>query len=101
MPIRPANLATMSAAIADALAGASAGTTATVTFESGHRQAVEGGGCRTLDAAQGGVVAIETTDPVKYALFAGTTCQGTRAVASGSGSATFDTPVLAGAIVLG
>ncbi|MBV2365146.1 phosphatase [Streptomonospora nanhaiensis] len=105
MPIRPANLATMSATIAGALAGMRAGDEpprpVTVVFESGHRQVVEGGGCRTLESDQGGVVAIETQVATRYALFAGTSCQGGRAVASGSGSVSFGDPVLAGAIVLG
>jgi hypothetical protein len=95
----------MSATIAGAAAGMSAGGAATrpvtVVFESGHRQTVEGGGCRVLDSDQGGVVAIDTEAPTKYALFAGTTCQGGRAIASGSGSVAFGDPVLAGAIVLG
>ncbi|MFC3998360.1 phosphatase [Nocardiopsis sediminis] len=104
MPIRPANLATMSATIAGALAGMSGRDRTrpvTVTFESGHRQVVEGGGCRVLDSDQGGVVAIETESPTKFALYAGNSCQGARAVASGSGSVTFGDPLLAGAIVLG
>ncbi|GAB3439735.1 hypothetical protein GCM10027570_04390 [Streptomonospora sediminis] len=105
MPIRPANLATMSATIAGALSGMRAGKDSvrpvTVTFESGHRQVVDSGGCRALESDQGGVIAIESDTAAKYALFAGTSCQGTRAVTSGRGSATFRQPVLAGAIVLG
>ncbi|QBI52100.1 phosphatase [Streptomonospora litoralis] len=106
MPIRPANLATMSATIAGALSGMRAGRAdsvrpVTVTFESGHEQVVDTGGCRALEADQGGVVAIEADAVAKYALFAGTSCQGGRAVTSGRGSVTFSQPVLAGAIVLG
>ncbi|ASU82082.1 phosphatase [Nocardiopsis gilva YIM 90087] len=105
MPIRPANLATMSATIAGALAGMSGAADrerpVTVTFESGHRQVVEAGGCRVLDADQGGVVSIGTEVPTRYALYEGTSCQGGRAIATGSGSVTFNDPVLAGAIVVG
>ncbi|CAM4201760.1 phosphatase [Nocardiopsis rhodophaea] len=105
MPIRPANLATMSATIAGALAGMS-GTAGhvrpvTVTFESGHEQVVEAGGCRVLDADQGGVVSIGTEAPTRYALYEGTSCQGGQALATGSGSVTFGDPVPAGAIVVG
>ncbi|GAA4897003.1 phosphatase [Streptomonospora salina] len=106
MPIRPTNLATMSATIAGALSPtrSDSGDTVrpvTVTFESGHRQVVDTGGCRSLESAQGGVVAIEAEAAAKYALFAGTSCQGGRAIASGRGPATFGDPILAGAIVLG
>ncbi|MBB6173970.1 hypothetical protein HNR23_004030 [Nocardiopsis mwathae] len=95
----------MSATIAGALAGLSGpehrARPVTVTFESGHRQVVEGGGCRVLDSEQGGVVSIGTEVPTRYALFAGTSCQGGQAIATGSGSVTFGDPVLAGAIVVG
>ncbi|GAA1762929.1 MULTISPECIES: phosphatase [Streptomonospora] len=106
MPIRPANLATMSATIAGARSGMrserdEAVKPVTVTFESGHRQVVDSGGCRALESEQGGVIAIETDDDARYALFAGTSCQGGRAITSGRGSTTFSQPVLAGAIVLG
>ncbi|WP_046470462.1 hypothetical protein [Allosalinactinospora lopnorensis] len=105
MPIRPANLATMSATIAGALGGVPAGESrppkVTLTFESGYQQVIDGGGCRVLTSGEGGVTAIDTESPTKYALFAGTNCQTGRAVASGSGSVRFGDPVLAGAIVLG
>lgn len=105
MPIRPTNLATMSATIAGAIAGLSSreetSVVVTVTFESGHRQVVEGGGCRTLETGQGGVVGVESEGRARFALFAGTSCQGSRALASGNGSVRFGDPVLAGAIVIG
>ena len=105
VPIRPANLATMSATIAGAIAGLSnrEGRTPPVkiTFESGFQQTVEQGGCRMLKTGQGGVTAITTETRVKFALFAGTSCQGSRALASGHGSVSFGDPVLAGAIVIG
>lgn len=106
MPIRPTNLATMSATIAGALSGMRSDSErtirpVTVTFESGHRQVVDTGGCRSLESDQGGVVAIEAEAASKYALFLGTSCQGGRAVTSGRGSVNFSQPVLAGAIVLG
>lgn len=105
MPIRPTNLATMSATIAGTTdAGGpddSEPSRVTLTFESGHQQVVEGGGCRALDSEEGGVTAIDTPAPTKFALFAGTNCQTVRAVASGNGSVRFDAPILAGAIVLG
>nr|WP_155999056.1 phosphatase [Streptomonospora sp. PA3] len=96
----------MSATIAGALSGMRPARDesvrpVTVTFESGHRQVVDAGGCRALACDQGGVVAIETGPGSKYALFAGDTCQGGRAITSGRGSVTFSQPVLAGAIVLG
>lgn len=102
MPIRPANLATMSATIAGAISGmANEEETAPVrvTFESGHEQTVENGGCRVLETGQGGVVEIDGES--RFALFAGTSCQGSRTLASGHGSVRFGTPVLAGAIVIG
>ena len=102
MPIRPANLATMSATISGAISGMSSKDETApvlVTFESGHEQSVENGGCRTLETGQGGVVEIEGGS--RFALFAGTSCQGSRSLASGSGSVRFGTPVLAGAIVIG
>ncbi|MDA2805572.1 phosphatase [Nocardiopsis suaedae] len=102
MPIRSANLATMSATIAGAKAGTRGGPgRAVVVFESGHRQEVEGGGCRRLDAEQGGVVSVETEKATRFALFKGTSCQGGKADATGTGPVTFGVPVLAGAIVLG
>ena len=100
MPIRPANLATMSATIAGAIAGLSQreeqAPQVRVTFESGYEQKVENGGCR-----QGGVTGITTEGKVRFALFSGTSCQGSRALASGHGSVSFGDPVLAGAIVIG
>ncbi|MET9713103.1 hypothetical protein ACFW3Z_18840 [Nocardiopsis alba] len=103
MPIRPAHLATMSATIADAISGLSSEEEETapvhVTFESGHRQTVDNGGCRVLETGQGGVVEIEGES--RFALFAGTSCQGSRTLASGHGAVRFGTPVLAGAIVIG
>ncbi|MEU3015781.1 MULTISPECIES: hypothetical protein [unclassified Nocardiopsis] len=103
MPIRPANLATMSATIAGAISGMASKKEDTapmrVTFESGHEQSVENGGCRVLETGQGGVVEIE--GEYRFALFAGTSCQGSRTLASGQGSVRFGTPVLAGAIVIG
>ncbi|MFD0773733.1 phosphatase [Streptomonospora algeriensis] len=106
MPIRPTNLATMSATIAGALSGMRSDSDrsvrpVTVTFESGHRQVVDTGGCRALESDQGGVMSIEAEPAAKYALFIGDSCQGGRAVTSGRGSVTFSQPVLAGAIVLG
>ncbi|GAB3711979.1 hypothetical protein [Nocardiopsis oceani] len=102
MPIRPANLATMSATISGAISGMSSKDKTApvlVTFESGHEQTVENGGCRILETGQGGVVEIEGES--RFALFAGTSCQGSRSLASGHGSVRFGTPVLAGAIVIG
>ncbi|WP_026117334.1 hypothetical protein [Nocardiopsis alkaliphila] len=102
MPIRPANLATMSATIAGAISGMANEEEAApvrVTFESGHEQTVENGGCRVLETGQGGVVEIDGES--RFALFAGTSCQGSRTLASGHGSVLFGTPVLAGAIVIG
>ncbi|WP_159944169.1 MULTISPECIES: hypothetical protein [unclassified Nocardiopsis] len=105
MPIRPANLATMSATIAGAIAGLShreeQAPTVRVTFESGYEQIVENGGCRALKTGQGGVTGITTEGKAKFALFSGTSCQGSRALASGHGSVSFGDPVLAGAIVIG
>ncbi len=105
VPIRPANLATMSATIAGAIAGLSnredQAPPVKITFESGFQQTVEQGGCRALKTGQGGVTAIATEAKVKFALFAGTSCQGSRALASGHGSVSFGDPVLAGAIVIG
>ncbi|WP_285733138.1 hypothetical protein [Nocardiopsis sp. ATB16-24] len=105
MPIRPANLATMSATIAGAIAGLTQreeqAPQVRVTFESGYEQKVENGGCRTLKTGQGGVTGITTEGKVKFALFSGTSCQGSRALASGHGSVSFGDPVLAGAIVIG
>ena len=105
MPIRPANLATMSATIAGAIAGLSSrqdqAPPVRVTFESGYQQTVENGGCRTLYLKDRGVTEIYTESRVKFALFAGTSCQGSRALASGHGSVSFGDPVLAGAIVIG
>ncbi|MFD6948809.1 hypothetical protein A6A08_14860 [Nocardiopsis sp. TSRI0078] len=105
MPIRPANLATMSATIAGAIAGLSnreeQAPPVRVTFESGYEQTLENGGCRTLKTGQGGVTGITTESKVRFALFAGTSCQGSRALASGHGSVSFGDPVLAGAIVIG
>ena len=105
MPIRPANLATMSATIAGAIAGLSSkedqAPPVRVTFESGYRQTVENGGCRALKNGQGGVTEISTDSKVKFALFSGNSCQGSRALASGHGTVSFGDPVLAGAIVIG
>lgn len=105
MPVRPVNLATMSATIAGACGTSGTGDATTrsaaVTFESGYRQVVAGGGCRLLACGQGGVVGVDADTSVRYALFAGTACQGGRVVASGNGPAGFDAPVLAGAIVVG
>lgn len=105
VPIRPANLATMSATIAGAISGLSSkqeqAPPVRVTFESGYQQTVANGGCRTLKTGQGGVVEIASDSKVKFALFAGTSCQGSRALASGHGSVSFGDPVLAGAIVIG
>lgn len=105
MPIRPANLATMSATIAGAISGLSrkGDETATVrvTFESGHQQSLNNGGCRPLETGQGGVTEVATEARVKFALFAGTSCQSSRALASGHGTVSFADPVLAGAIVIG
>jgi hypothetical protein len=105
VPIRPANLATMSATIAGAIAGLSSrddqAPPVRVTFESGYQQTVENGGCRTLKTGQGGVTEVSTEAKVKFALFSGTSCQGSRALASGHGTVTFGDPVLAGAIVIG
>ncbi|MBB4934212.1 hypothetical protein F4561_005032 [Lipingzhangella halophila] len=98
----------MSATIAGATSAGASGDTApsrvTLTFESGHQQVIEGGGCRALQSGEGGVTAIDTespTSPTKFALFAGPNCQTGRAVASGNGPVRFGAPVLAGAIVLG
>ncbi|MCY9786255.1 hypothetical protein KIK06_20380 [Nocardiopsis sp. EMB25] len=105
MPIRPANLATMSATIAGAVSGMSNGeddaATVRITFESGFEQTVRNGGCRTLKTGQGGVVEIDSEANVRFALFSGTSCQGSRALASGHGTVRFGNPVLAGAIVIG
>lgn len=105
MPIRPTNLATMSATIAGAISGISSkggpADTVRVTFESGFEQTVENGGCRSLKTGQGGVTEISSTSGTRFALFAGTSCQGSRALASGHGTVTFGDPVLAGAIVIG
>ncbi|GAB3478496.1 phosphatase [Nocardiopsis coralliicola] len=104
MPIRPANLATMSATLAGARGhrgGERSRASVTVVFESGHRQEVEGGGCRPLDSEQGGVVALEADSDTKFALYSGTSCQGGRAIATGSGAVDFGVALLAGAIVLG
>lgn len=105
MPIRPTNLATMSATIAGAISGMSnkddKETTVRIVFESGHEQLVDNGGCRPLETGQGGVVTIDSDSKVRFALFAGTSCQGSRALASGHGSVTFGDPVLAGAVVIG
>ncbi|NYH52367.1 hypothetical protein HNR06_001956 [Nocardiopsis arvandica] len=96
----------MSATIAGAIAGLSSreedqAPPVRVTFESGYEQTLENGGCRTLKTGQGGVTGIATESKVKFALFAGTSCQGSRALASGHGSVSFGDPVLAGAIVIG
>ncbi|RNL84392.1 hypothetical protein [Halostreptopolyspora alba] len=105
MPIRPANLATMSATIAGTTGTGgpddSEPSRVTLTFESGYQQVVEGGGCRALEPGEGGVTAVDTPAPTKFALFTGTSCQTGRAVASGNGSVRFGSPILAGAIVLG
>ncbi|GHD35159.1 hypothetical protein [Nocardiopsis kunsanensis] len=104
MPIRPANLATMSATIAGAISGMSDKDdkdTVRVVFESGYEQIVENGGCRPLETGQGGVVTIDGDSSVRFALFAGTSCQTSRALASGHGSVSFGDPVLAGAVVIG
>lgn len=105
MPIRSTNLATMSATIAGAISGLSnkgeRSGAVRVTFESGHEQVVEHGGCRTLETGQGGVVEISGESRVKFALFAGTSCQGSRALASGRGTVSFGDPILAGAVVIG
>jgi len=105
VPIRPTNLATMSATIAGAIAGLTNKKervkTVRVTFESGHEQMVEHGGCRTLETGQGGVVEISGEPRVKFAFFSGTRCQGSRALASGNGTVSFGDPVLAGAVVIG
>ncbi|WP_017596228.1 hypothetical protein [Nocardiopsis potens] len=105
MPIRPEHLATMSASLAGARIGRNTGDgptrTVAVVFESGHRQELEEGGCRMLDAGQGGVVSLEADAGTRFALYSGTSCQGARAIATGTGSASFGTPVFAGAVVLG
>lgn len=105
MPIRSTNLATMSATISEAISGLSnkkeQARTVRVTFESGHEQMVEHGGCRTLETGQGGVVEISGGPGVKFAFFSGTSCQGSRALASGKGTVSFGDPVLAGAVVIG
>ncbi|MEV2278446.1 hypothetical protein AB0I72_22940 [Nocardiopsis sp. NPDC049922] len=105
MPIRPANLATMSATIAGAVSGLTNreddSSTVRVTFESGFEQTVRNGGCRTLKTGQGGVVEVDSEAGVRFALFSGTSCQGSRALASGHGAVRFGDPVLAGAIVIG
>ncbi|MFV2198075.1 hypothetical protein [Nocardiopsis sp. LOL_012] len=105
MPIRPQNLATMSATIAGAVSGLTGeekdSSTVRVVFESGFEQDVRNGGCRTLTTGQGGVVEVASEAGTRFALFAGTSCQGSRALASGSGNVRFGDPVLAGAIVIG
>nr|WP_221442253.1 hypothetical protein [Nocardiopsis algeriensis] len=95
----------MSATISGAVAGLSGrgeqDLPVRITFESGHHQDVRQGGCRVLETGQGGVTGISGGPRVRFALFSGTSCQGSRALASGSGTVTFGTPVLAGAVVIG
>lgn len=105
VPIRPASLATMSAAIAGAVSAASheahVPSPVTLTFESGHHQVVEDTGCQRLDPGEGGLVAITATPDTHFVLFSGPTCRGARIVATGEGSAEYSEPVKAGSIVLG
>lgn len=94
----------MSATIAGAISGMSDKDdkdTVRVVFESGYEQIVENGGCRPLETGQGGVVTIDGDSSVRFALFAGTSYQTSRALASGHGSVSFGDPVLAGAVVIG
>ncbi|TDQ55250.1 hypothetical protein [Actinorugispora endophytica] len=105
MPIRPQNLATMSATIAGAASSAAnrrpgAGPV-TVVFETGYRQVVEGPTGRPLAHGQGGIVALETGEDTRHTLFAGATCHPTLLLRSGRGPAAFEVPVRAGSIKIG
>lgn len=105
MPIRPQNLATMSATIAGVVDAAAdrrrADGPVTVVFESGHRQVVAGPAGRPLARDHGGIVALEAGAGTRYTLFAGITCHPTLVLRSGRGPAAFDIPVRAGSITVG
>lgn len=105
MPIRPASLATMSAAIAG-VANSGAGeryepAPVTVTFESGEQQVVSEGGCQRLATGQGGLTEVTTSEETRFVIFSGPQCRGARILASGQGPTRFATPVAAGSIVIG
>ncbi|RCV48875.1 hypothetical protein [Marinitenerispora sediminis] len=108
MPIRPANLATMSAAIAGAVSSAAPDQAGrgpvTVVYASGHHQTVEGLGRRALESGEGGVVAVRADSGTRYVLFADAALPPggrDRTLHSGAGPVSFATPVRAGAIALG
>ncbi|MFC7326340.1 hypothetical protein [Marinactinospora rubrisoli] len=107
MPIRPTNLATMSAAIAGAVAAAAPEQAGygpvTVVYASGHRQTVGQAGRCALAAEEGGVVAVQAAPRTRYALFADAAppAGGDRTLHAGDGPVSFPTPVRARAISLG
>lgn len=109
MPIRPANLATMSAAIAAVVrpevglddAAPTRFDPVTITYESGYRQVAEGEGAIELVGGHGGIVELETGPRTNYGLYADAACSRTKRLRSGKGPARFLAPLHARTIVLG
>ncbi|MDS1270098.1 hypothetical protein RIF23_07305 [Lipingzhangella sp. LS1_29] len=107
MPVRPASLATMSAAIAGAVrqdtdgAGATGTPRATLTFDSGHQQHIEGTGCHQVTEGSGRLVALSTDSDTTFVLFTGPHCQGSRILDTGQGTVEYSTPTAVGSVVLG
>ncbi|PSK99532.1 hypothetical protein CLV63_103257 [Murinocardiopsis flavida] len=109
MPIRPANLATMSATIAavvrpeagaDAVAPTALGPV-TITYESGYRQVVEAAGATELADGHGGIVELEAGTRTGYELYADAACSRAKRLRAGNGPARFLAPLHAHTIVLG
>jgi hypothetical protein len=105
VPIRPASMATMSAAIARVVDSPApeqhVPAPTTLTFASGRSEVVTEGGCMKLPHGEGGIVALDTGADTRFVLFSGPQCKGSRIVASGEGPVRFASPVEAGTIVLG
>lgn len=102
MPIRPASLATMSAAIAGVVStDRDPEVRATLTYASGRRQVVEGTGCHALATDQGGLLALDVQPHHTFVLFTGASCRGSRIIDTGQGPVEYEEPVAAGSVVLG